>query len=105
MFMSLDFDADKLPVAESEYVAWVDVMGTQIAMSRSIKTTANFIFKLHLAAIRANSKDVKLYPVMDGFYVAAKKQGDVLAFLRKVYRQAADEFISTTRPQHRFMIR
>jgi hypothetical protein len=105
MFMSLPFDADKLPSAGSEYVAWVDVMGTQIAMSRSIKITANFIFKLHIAASRLSSEAVKLYPVMDGFYVAAKKQSDILAFLRSVYRQVADEFISAAKPQHRFMIR
>jgi hypothetical protein len=105
MFLSLDFDASKLPSAESEYVAWVDVMGTQMAMSRSIKITANFIFKLHMAAIRSFSDAVKLYPVMDGFYVAAKKQADMLTFLRNVYRQVADEFVSTTKSQHRFMIR
>lgn len=103
--MPLKFYAEKLPNPESEYVAWVDVMGTQIAMSRSTKTTANFIFKLHIAAIRAYSEAVKLYPVMDGFYVAAKRQADMLGFLRTVYRQVADEFISATKPHHRFMIR
>ena len=112
MFMQLDFDASKLTSGESEYVAWVDVMGTQVAMSRSVRTTANFIFKFHTAAIRShseaiksNSEAIKLYPVMDGFYVAAKKQADMLAFLRSVYRQVADEFISAKKPQYRFMIR
>jgi hypothetical protein len=46
--MVLLFNADHLPETASEYVAWVDVMGTQVSMSRSIKTTANFIFKLHI---------------------------------------------------------
>jgi hypothetical protein len=31
--MPLGFNADLLPPMASEYVAWVDVMGTQISMS------------------------------------------------------------------------
>jgi hypothetical protein len=103
--MPLKFDAEKLPNPESEYVAWVDVMGTQIAMSRSIKTTANFIFKLHLAAIGAANDAVKLYPVMDGFYVAAKAQQDMLNFLSGVFSRAAEEFNAAIKKHHRFLIR
>jgi len=51
--MPLGFNAGHLPEMASEYVAWVDVMGTQVSMSRSINATANFIFKLHIAALRA----------------------------------------------------
>jgi hypothetical protein len=89
----------------SEYVAWVDVMGTQSSMSRSINITANFIFKLHIAAIRAKTANIQLYPVMDGFYAACGQRNEMLDFLRTVFLSVADEFNHTAEPQHRFIIR
>lgn len=104
--MSLYFDANQLPEMKYEYVAWVDIMGTQISMSKSIKITANFIFKLHLAALSANkSKGLNLYPVMDGFYATSALQSEMLEFLRTVFRSVADEFIATDDQYHRFAIR
>lgn len=103
--MPLTFNADHLPQMASEYVAWVDVMGTQVSMSRSIKITANFIFKLHIAALRANVGGVKIYPVMDGFYAASPNRNQMLVFLRNVYKSVAEEFNATVESHHRFMIR
>ena len=104
--MPLTFNANHLPGMASEYVAWVDVMGTQVSMSRSIKITANFIFKLHIAALRANvGGAVRIYPVMDGFYVSAPDQNQMLIFLRNVFSSVAAEFNGTPEPQHRFLIR
>jgi hypothetical protein len=99
------FNADNLPETASEYVAWVDVMGTQVSMSRSISMTANFIFKLHIAALRASGAGVKLYPVMDGFYAAAANRKQMLDFLLSVYKSVAEEFNAPVKPHHRFMIR
>jgi hypothetical protein len=99
------FNADCLPAASPEYVAWADVMGTQVAMSRSIKTSANYIFKLHIAALKSPSTGITLYPVMDGMYVAAPRQADILNFLRSVFEIVAEEFNGATEPQYRFMIR
>lgn len=101
----LAFNAGNLPETASEYVAWVDVMGTQVSMSRSISMTANFIFKLHIAALRASGIGVKLYPVMDGFYAATATRNQMLEFLRSVYKSVADEFNATVESHHRFMIR
>lgn len=103
--MPLNFNANHLPATTSEYVAWVDVMGTQVSMSRSIKITANFIFKLHIAALQAGSPDVRIYPVMDGFYAASLQQGHMLDFLRSVLSAAAAEFNATLEPHHRFLVR
>ena len=44
------FNAQGL-TADNCYVAWLDVMGSRTAMVRSIATAANFIFKLHVAAL------------------------------------------------------
>jgi len=99
------FDARHLPKPSNEYVAWVDVMGTQVSMLRSIQATANFVFKLHIAALEANHADVTLYPVMDGFYASAADQDRFLDFLREVFEKVAAEFVSETQQQHRFMVR
>jgi hypothetical protein len=99
------FNAEYLPAPAPEYVAWVDVMGTQVAMSRSIKTSANFIFKLHIAAQRSPQSDITLYPVMDGIYVVAPRQTEILNFLRSVFEIVAEELNGTTEPQYRFLIR
>lgn len=103
--MPLFFDASHLPAAGSEYVAWVDVMGTQSSMSRSINATANFIFKLHSAALQAPHTNLQLYPVMDGFYAASPSQQEMLSFLRTVFQSVAEEFNQSTNPLHRFVIR
>ena len=71
----LFFNAAHLPLPIDQYVAWVDVMGTQASMSTSLRTAANFMFKLHIAAFQAPRERARIYPVMDGFYAAAPKQG------------------------------
>lgn len=103
--MALYFNAAHLPEPSLEYVAWVDVMGVQVSMSRSLAKSANFIFKLHTAALDAANQNVKMYPVMDGFYASAAGQGDILAFLASVMSDIAAEFIQETNMQHRFIIR
>ncbi len=103
--MGVFFDGRGLPTPSNEYVVWVDVMGTQARMSRSLQQTANFIFKLHIAALTANSANaVKLYPVMDGVYAACPEQRNMLAFLRRLFSLIATEFNERIN-FHRFMVR
>jgi hypothetical protein len=40
-----NFNADGLPVSPTQYVGWIDAMGIQSVMGRSIDVAANFIFK------------------------------------------------------------
>ena len=103
--MPLIFDADHLPQAMREYVAWVDVMGTQASMSRSLAISANFIFKLHTAALQAPIQNVTLYPIMDGFYASSPDKGSILDFLRSVFEQVGQEFNGEPHEQHRFIIK
>lgn len=103
--MPLFFDSRNLPGPTTEYVAWVDIMGTQSAMSRSIDATANFVFKLHTAVIQSNTMGIDIYPVMDGFYASSPSQSNILDFLRSVFLLVADEFIQTSLPLHKFIIR
>jgi hypothetical protein len=49
-----NFHAGELPVSRSQYVGWIDAMGIQSAMGRSIDVAANFVFKLHIAVLESN---------------------------------------------------
>ncbi len=103
--MPLYFNGSLLPAPSLEYVAWIDVMGIQSAMARSLDIASNFVFKLHSAALLAALPALRLYPVMDGLYVTSAQRSDMEAFLVSVYSAVADEFIQTSVPLHRFMIR
>ena len=103
--MSLFFDSSQLPTPTFEYVAWIDVMGTQSTMSRSISASANFIAKLHIAALQAPRTNIAIYPIMDGIYASCPNQNEILEFIRSVFTQVAEEFSLATKDQHRFMVR
>lgn len=105
--MALQFASQQLPATAPEYVVWVDIMGIGPVMGRSIHMAANFIFKLHTAAVLAPAPGIRLYPVMDGLYASTQDQNALLAFLRSVFQQCAQTFIDTPQnePLHRFMIR
>lgn len=100
------FDNGGLEVTK-EYVAWVDVVGTRSAMTRSVMASATYIFKLHTAALLSSSEasGVALYPVMDGFYVTCNEQGTILKYLKNVCTMIAATFISESENHHRFLIR
>ena len=99
------FNGQLLPNPTQEYVVWLDLMGIQSSMSRSLPITANFIFKLHAAALLAPSAGVVLYPVMDGLYAASSNQNTILEFLRSVFVEIAGEFNGAADPLHRFIVR
>jgi hypothetical protein len=99
------FDARALPKAQKEYVCWLDVMGMEAQMKRSIQVAANFVFKLHVAALEAQSANVSLYPVMDGFYACAKSRAEMEAFLCPVLDALCKLFMEQDVPAFRFIIR
>jgi hypothetical protein len=99
------FDEHHLPNPQLAYVAWIDVMGIQSAMSRSLSIASNFIFKLHVAALDAPHNQLRLYPVMDGIYVVSPGRQPLLDFCGQVFSAIADTFVSTLEVFHRFIIR
>jgi hypothetical protein len=105
MEMALFFDARQLGDPSEEYVAWVDVMGIQATLRRSIGSAANFVYKLHDAALQASGPGLRLYPVMDGFYVSSPERSLLAAFLRAVFLSVAEEHTSQPRERFRFVIR
>ena len=74
-------------------------------MSRSLARSANFIFKLHTAALQAPNQNVNMYPVMDGLYAASPSQSNISNFLKSVMRDIAAEFIREPNMHHRFLVK
>jgi hypothetical protein len=99
------FDARGLPAARAQYVCWVDVMGMEAQMKRSIQVSANFVFKLHVAALAAATDKVMLYPIMDGLYACADTRADIEQFLTEVFRALVDLFSREKAPAFRFIAR
>lgn len=101
------FDERHMSPPTNGYVCWIDVMGSQDIMLRSLRIASNFLMKLHIAAIRASTQyhSVELFPIIDGIYVFSTSQSHVLNFLKKVYTALAATFIREENPFHRFLIR
>lgn len=102
------FDGRKLPRTRKAYVAFIDIMGTQTYMNISIKSTANYIFKLHAAVISAwrsaPYKNVFVYPIMDGVYITASSKEDIEKMLIRIYDGLSMQFLKDTE-NHGFIIR
>lgn len=90
----LYFDAAKLHAPRGEYVLWCDGMGTGEALSNSLRSAANFIFKLHRALAEAvgSQSDVHVYPLMDGMYVTASKRQVIQDMIRDAFVRLGQEF-------------
>ena len=103
------FDEKKLPSPHNEYVAFVDIMGTKTHMKKSVRETANFIFKLHSAIITSYRdkpyKNVFVYPVMDGAYITSGNIDDMKNILVRIYRSLAEIFVSEDNSNYLYLIR
>ncbi len=105
--MTLYFNPYYLGEPNNEFVAWVDVMGIQNQMVRSIKSTANFVYKTHAAVLEALNvaHQVTVYPVMDGFYASTDDVGHLKRFLIRVFSEIVTEFVKDQPIYYSFVIR
>lgn len=101
------FNAEKLGEPRREYVLWLDCMGTQCFMQRSIRTAANFIFKFQntVATHCASVSGMKVYPVMDGVYITSQHSKDILSVATKIMMDLATLFANETNKAYRFLVR
>lgn len=99
------FAHDKMLPATHKYVGWIDVMGSQNVMLRSLNMSAHFLMKLHLASLKAHDSSIELFPVIDGIYACSASQKAVLNFLNRVNSALAITFILEPVSLHKFMIR
>ena len=90
-----------------QYVGWVDVMGARSSMLRSLSESANFVGKLHGAALSVLQRyaAVKLYPMIDGLYGRCASQAPILGFLKEVFFRVGLTFVAEREHLHRFCIR
>ncbi len=100
------FYVNKMSPPTNQYVCWIDVMGSQGVMLRSLNVASNFLLKLHIAALRAHVEfPVELYPVIDGLYACSPSQRQILSFINRVYSMLAVTFILETNQLYKFQIR
>ncbi len=104
------FNSSLLCDPEYNYICWLDVMGTANQMLRSLPIAANFIFKLHCAVLEAAEEfgfgnGVRLYPVMDGVYVTARRREALQSILNQAMFRIANTFLKESKPFHQFLVR
>jgi hypothetical protein len=99
------FDARELPKPRREYVCWLDVMGMEAQMKYSAAVSANFVFKLHVAALEAPGERMRLYPIMDGLYGCSPSRAVMDAFMSSVLSSLVETFRAQSVPHFRFVVR
>lgn len=103
------FDVTRMKPVTVEYVCWFDVMGSNSNMLRSMSIAANFVMKLHIAALRAKREitdpELELYPMIDGIYACTPQQARILAFANRLFSCVALAFIFEENPLYRFTVR
>lgn len=80
-------------------------MGIQTHMERSIPSAANFVYKTHIAVLKAKTNNIRVYPVMDGFYASCGDMNEFQTFIGKVLSELLNLFISEAYPHLRFIVR
>lgn len=106
----LNFTAGDIP-STTEYVVWIDTMGSRSAMLRSHAVASNFLAKMHAAAIHselaiANLPGSKtIFPMSDGFFFLTDARQVVERFIGEYFNLVSKEFLGTNDPMKRFMIR
>jgi hypothetical protein len=101
------FDEGRMHAPTPQYVAWVDVMGAGSSLLRSLSVAANFVMKLHIAALSVvpHYSDIKLYPMIDGLYCRSGEQPSILGLLKEVFFRLGLTFVAEREDLHRFCIR
>lgn len=100
------FYINNMSPPSNQYVCWIDVMGSQGVMLRSLNVASNFLLKLHIAALRAHDEfPVDLYPVIDGLYACSPSQRQILSFINRVYSMLAVTFILEQNQLYKFQVR
>jgi hypothetical protein len=104
---SLFINISDLPHPCREFIAWVDVMGIKNIFKKTHRSPMLYILKLHKCAHLIKGSDVhcKIYPVIDGFYMAHDDPEKLFSMLKEIFVLMANEFIYENKIGYRFMIR
>ena len=101
------FDMSKASDPGNEYVCWLDIMGTKNKMLTSVKQSSNFIFKFHVAILKAieTASKITAYPVMDGVYLTSPNKDAILKVISKIFFLMAKQFLYEEKFFHLYMIK
>ena len=100
------FNAEGLAIKPA-YVSFVDIMGMATAMALSLRRSANFMGRFHVALLSISSMvpKCKVYPVMDGAYVVSDNLRFMLTFLHKLFEYLSLMFVNADDLSKCFLIR
>lgn len=104
--MSVNTDSLKQNCS-TEYVVWIDIMGTKNTMSESFQKAANFILKFHSCVVQAvdGAENISYYPLMDGVFITSPNFNSLKSVISIIFSNLADLFLSEDRHDHRFIIK
>src|ERR1051326_8017700 len=102
----ISYDTSAL-IPQLQYVCWLDLMGAQSIMRRSLRQATAAVMKIHVAFQEelGASTDVIIHPVIDGVYMRSLCRPPLEDALRKVMGRLAETFISETANIHRCLYR
>lgn len=100
------FDDKDMPKEQkSEYVLWIDIMGTRNRMSTSVRTSTMFICRLHACILDHKTSGLHVYPMMDGAYVTSKSADEMEKFIISAFNDIYDTFVAESDDLHRFIVK
>lgn len=102
------FYLEQMPPPNHEFVCWLDLMGMQNAMLRSLPNTANFAMKLLVAVTGPQShlpQSVSVCPVIDGLFMHSPSRDDLLLAVKRGIARLAMACIGTPGPDQAFLVR
>ena len=104
----LNFNSEHLKPANNVYVGWLDLMGAGHIMGVSVRKSANFLTRLHMAVHRAvTDVDFKgrLLTINDGVFIVTSSKRELMSVMGRALILLACNFVAVPRPHDRFLIR
>ena len=104
----LNFNSEHLKPADNVYVGWLDLMGAGHIMGTSVRKSANFLTRLHMAVHRAvtavNFKG-RLLTINDGVFIVTPSKRELMSVMGRALILLACDFVAVPRPHDRFLLR
>jgi hypothetical protein len=104
----LNFNSEHLKPADNVYVGWLDLMGAGHIMGASVRKSANFLTRLHMAVHRAvTAVDFKgrLLTINDGVFIVTPSKRELMSVMGRALILLSCDFVAVPRPHDRFLMR
>ncbi len=104
----LSFNSEHLKPADNVYVGWLDLMGAGHTMGVSVRKSANFLTRLHIAVHRAVTEvgfKGRLLTINDGVFIVTPSKRELMSVMGRALILLACDFVAVPRPHDRFLLR